>query len=105
MCNLLTAKINQLLLAHTSTFSERNKRLGCLAPFLARDADDGDFQYGGMTVKRLLYFNGRNILAAGDDNILAPVAQLNIPSGCMTARSPLWNQPPRNALAVASGSS
>jgi hypothetical protein len=26
------------------------------------------------------------------------------PSGCMTARSPAWNQPPRKASAEASGS-
>ena len=25
------------------------------------------------------------------------------PSSCITARSPVWNQPPRNASAVASG--
>src|SRR6516162_11467069 len=40
----------------------------------------------------------------GKRDVLEAVPQFDVSVGCMTPRSPLWNQPPRNASVVASGS-
>src|SRR5271157_4370832 len=55
--------------------------LGHFAPFLVGDGHDGDFSYGGMVGQRLLDFNGRDILAAGNDDVLHAVADFDVAVG------------------------
>jgi hypothetical protein len=75
-----------------------------LAPLLVRlrdDAREGDRRvpYSASSTS-----TGRDVLAAGDDDVLGPVLDLHVAVRFATARSPEWNQPPANACSVASGS-
>src|SRR5271166_3598171 len=74
---------------------------GRLAPFLVRPSHHGGELHARMLVQRVLDLNRRNVLPARDDDVLGPVPQLHIESGCCTPRSPEWNQPPAKALSVA----
>ena len=51
------------------------------SPFLVGDGDDGDFGDGGVIGQRLLHFNGGDVLAAGDDDVLHAVAQFDVAIG------------------------
>src|ERR1019366_1016700 len=50
-------------------------------PFLVGEGDDGDFGNGGVIGQRLLDFNGGDVLAAGDDDVLHAVAHFDVAIG------------------------
>src|ERR1019366_4615165 len=50
-------------------------------PFLVGEGDDGDFGDGGVIGQRLLDFNGGDVLAAGDDDVLHAVAHFDVAIG------------------------
>ena len=49
----------------------------------------------GCRYSAILHLDRRDVLAAGDDDVLRAVLDLHVAVGCLTARSPVWNQPPR----------
>jgi hypothetical protein len=60
---------------------ECDECLGTLTPVLIRDGDDRALHDGGMFGYSLLDFNGRNVLAARDDDILLAIAQFDVAVG------------------------
>ena len=48
-------------------FDERARRF---TPFFVRLGDDGGAEHGGMAIERFLDLDGRDILAAGNDDVL-----------------------------------
>ena len=62
------------------------------APLLVRDADDRDLLHGRMPQDDSLYFYGRDVLAAADDDVLEAIANLDVlirmHHGCVTAVEP-----------------
>src|ERR1019366_3259833 len=52
---------------------------GDFAPPLVGRGDDGRLRNGGMCAEHLLDFYSRDVLSAGDDNVLKAIAQLQIP--------------------------
>jgi hypothetical protein len=60
---------------------ELDEGAGRLAPFIIELGNDRRRRNGGMFVKRVLDLNGRNILAAGNDDVLRPVLELDIAVG------------------------
>src|SRR5436853_103363 len=56
------------------------------------DPDDRAFEHGGMGADRLLDFDAGDVLAAGDDDVLAAVAQFDVavgmPHGKVTGMEP-----------------
>src|SRR5207247_10175976 len=57
---------------------ERDERLGALAPALVGDRDHRALHDGGVTRHRLLDLDRRDVLAAGDDDVLLTIAQLDV---------------------------
>ena len=53
--------------------------LGTLAPVRVRDPDDGALEHRGMGDDRLLHLDRGDVLAPRDDDVLAAVAQLDVP--------------------------
>ena len=60
---------------------QHDEGAGRLAPFLVGPGDDGDFEHGGMLDEHALDLDGRDVLAARDDDVLAAVLQLDIAVG------------------------
>ena len=58
-----------------------DERLGPLAPLLVGDTDDRGVEHGVVGEQRLLHLDGRDVLPAGDDDVLGPVAQLDVAVG------------------------
>src|SRR3954468_8252767 len=56
---------------------EGDERLRYLAPLLVRHGDHGGFEHRRMAHHRLLDLDGADVLAAGDDDVLLAVAQLD----------------------------
>ena len=54
---------------------ERDEGLRPLTPLLVRHADHGTIQ---MSQDRLLDLEARDVLTAGDDDVLPPVAELDV---------------------------
>src|SRR5438477_12289411 len=52
-----------------------------LAPFLVGDSHDSALHDRRVPGHRLLYFDGRDVLATRDDNVLLAVAQFNVVIG------------------------
>src|SRR5688572_5274804 len=77
--DVLPAELDDLLLGGGHAGLERDERLRPLAPFLVGDRDDRALQHGGVLRYRLLHLDGRDVLAARDDDVFLPVAQLDIP--------------------------
>src|ERR1700748_2903665 len=67
---------------------ERDERLRPLAPVRVRDPDDRAFQYGRVGGERLLDLDAGDVLAAGDDDVLAAVAQLDVAGGMPDGQVP-----------------
>ena len=57
---------------------EGDESAGRFAPFLVRPGDHGGLQHLGMAEDHALDLDGRDILAAGDDDVLRAVAQFDI---------------------------
>ena len=55
-----------------------DKGAGRLAPFFVRPGHHGGEQHGGMLGQRILHFDGGNVLAAGNDDVLGAVLELDI---------------------------
>jgi hypothetical protein len=79
------------------------KRTGRLAPLRIRARHHSGGQHVRVAVEHVLDLDGRDVLAARDDDVLAAVLDLEVAVGYCTARSPLWNQPPAKASCVAFG--
>src|SRR3989475_788533 len=60
---------------------EREKGLGAPPPFVVGDRAHGALEHRGVRGHRLLDLDRRDILAAGDEDVLLPVAQLDIAVG------------------------
>ena len=60
---------------------QHHERLRPLAPALVRDGDHGDVGDRGMGQQRVLHLDGGDVLAAGDDDVLGPVHQLDVAVG------------------------
>src|SRR5690606_7529967 len=76
---------DQLGLGGGLPVAQHHERLGPLAPLLVRHRDDRDLQDRGMGVDRALHLHRRDVLAAGDDDVLGPVAQLDVAVGMADA--------------------
>src|SRR5207302_10435898 len=50
-----------------------------LAPLFVWDADDGHLLYGGMAQEDALDLDRGDVLAAADDDVLDPIATLDVP--------------------------
>src|SRR5271166_857390 len=77
----LAAERDDLLRGRRGTLVERDERLRPFSPVRVRDSDDRALQYRGMGADRLLDFDAGDVLAAGDDDVLAAVAQLDVAVG------------------------
>src|SRR4029453_2933792 len=60
---------------------ENDERLGALAPLLVGYADHRRFVDGGVRFEGVLHLDGRDVLTAGDDDVLGPVPQFHIAVG------------------------
>src|SRR6478672_10111118 len=60
---------------------ERDEGDGHLAPALVRHPDHGAFHHRGVAVQYLLDLDGGDVLASRDDDVLAPVPDLDVPVG------------------------
>src|SRR6478735_4309362 len=58
-------------------FLQGHEGLRPLAPALVGDRHDGALEDRGVRADRLLDLDGRDVLPAGDDHVLAPVTQLD----------------------------
>src|SRR5262245_53005566 len=74
----LPAERDDLLRGGLGALAERDERLRPLAPVRMRDPDDRAFEYGRVGGDRLLDFDAGDVLAAGDDDVLAAVAELDV---------------------------
>src|SRR5438445_726333 len=59
----------------------RDEGLGPLAPLVVRDRDHRALEHGRMAGDALLDLDRRDVLAARDDDVLLPVAQLDVAVG------------------------
>src|SRR3712207_1737622 len=73
------AEVYDLLLGSLLSFFEGDEGLRALAPLLIGDGDDCGLHHRRVADYCLLHFDGRDVLAAGDDYVLAPVADLDVP--------------------------
>jgi hypothetical protein len=74
MRHVLTAKGDDILGRGLHARLGYYKGFRYLPPALVRDSDYGDFLHGGMSVNGVFHLNGRNVLAATDDNVLFAIA-------------------------------
>ena len=78
---------------------------GPLAPVLVGDGDDRALQHGRVAGDGLLDLDGRDVLAAGDDDVLLAVAQLDVAVRVHHRQVAGVEPAAAERLAVASGSS
>ena len=62
-------------------FLQRDERDRNLAPFLVGRRDHGHFEHRGVARQRILDLDRRDVLAAGDDDVLRAVAQRDVAVG------------------------
>src|SRR6202040_2200994 len=74
----LAREVGQRARVDVFGFPERHEGHGHLSPALVRYPDDGAFHHRRMTVQHTFHLNGGDVLPAGDDDVLAPVADLNV---------------------------
>ena len=75
--------IEQLLLSGRAAFSKLYESTGCLPPLLVGHSHHRHKIDGGVSVQGILYFDGRNILAPGNNNVLGTIANFNITVGVL----------------------
>ena len=71
----------EFLRRHSGTRLQLHERTRRLAPFLVRLRHHGGAQHGRVAVQRFLHLDGRNILAAADNNILGTIADFHVTVG------------------------
>ena len=98
------AEGDDLLAGRAGSTVERDESLWPFSPPLVRNADHRTLEDRWMCADRLLDLDARDVLAARDDDVLASVAQLDIPVGVPDGEVTGVNQPPRNAFSVAGSS-
>src|SRR3989454_10569336 len=81
MRDVLAAELDDLRSGRRLTGLERDERLGALAPPLVGDRDNGALEHGRVPGDALLDLDRRDVLAARDDDVLLPVAQLDVAVG------------------------
>ena len=78
---MLLGEIQDFLLGGVLALGELDESLGSLAPLLVRCRHDRDCRDRRMFGDRLLDFDCRNVLSAGDDDVLLAVTQLDVAIG------------------------
>ena len=68
-----------------------------LAPLRVRRADDGDVGDVGVRAQDVLHLDRRDVLAAGDDQVLHAAGDEEVAVVVARPRSPVWSQPSRTA--------
>src|SRR5205807_1193085 len=74
----LAAERDDLVGGRGGPAAERDESFGSLAPVLVRNPDHRALENRRMSDDRLLYLDARDVLAAGDDDVLAAVTQLDV---------------------------
>src|SRR5918993_430937 len=77
--DVLLAEVYDLLLGRLLALLQDNERLGTLAPFLVGHRDDGGLHHRRVLGDGLFDLDGRDVLAAGDDDVLVAVPDLDVP--------------------------
>ena len=77
----LAAERDDLLRGRRGALVERDERLGPLPPVRVRDPDDRALEHRRVGGDRLLDLDAGDVLSAGDDDVLAAVAQLDVAVG------------------------
>ena len=75
---LRPCKLAQLAFLGARAFVENNKGMRCFAPFFMWEPDDRYFLHGRVSQKHAFNFNGRNVFAATDDDVLHAVANFDV---------------------------
>src|SRR5438552_12275730 len=75
------AELDDLLLGRRRPRLQRDERFGPLAPPLVGDRDHRALEYGRVLGNGLLDLDRRDVLTARDDDVLLPVAQLDVAVG------------------------
>ena len=78
---MLAAEGAQRVFGHLRAGLQLDEGAGRLAPFLVRLRHHRRAHHRGMAIQRLLDFQGRNVLAARDDDVLGTVADLDVAVG------------------------
>ena len=77
----LAAVLDQLLGRGGGALAQRDEGARALAPLLVGPGDHGGLQHGRMTVEGALDLDRADVLAAGDDDVLRAVLDLDIAVG------------------------
>src|SRR5215203_2479727 len=75
----MLAELYDLLFGSFFPLLQGNESLRTLPPFLVRDGDHGGLHHSRMPANYLLDLDRGDVLAAGDDHVLAAVADLDAP--------------------------
>src|SRR3954452_25524570 len=75
----LLAELHDLLFGGFYPLLKGNESLRTLPPFLVRDGDHGSFHHGWMLANSLLDLDRGDVLATGDDHVLAAVPNFDAP--------------------------
>src|SRR3712207_1334793 len=73
--DVLLAEVYYLLLCRVLSLLENHESLRALAPLLVRDGHHGGLHHRRVAGDRLFDLDGGDVLAAGDDDVLAPIAR------------------------------
>ncbi len=100
----LAAEREDFLCARARALFESDEGFGTLAPALVGNPDHRAFEHGRVGADGLLDLDRRDVLAAGDDDVLGAVAQFDVavgvPDGQITGVEPAAAK----RLSVAAGS-
>src|SRR5215469_6693679 len=77
----LAAERDDLVRCRLGALVERDERLRPLSPARVGHPDDGALEHGWVGGDRQLNLDARDVLAAGDDDVLTPSAKLDVPVG------------------------
>ena len=78
MRDVVAAELDDVGLARLRARLGHHERLGHLAPFFVRDGDDRHLLHVRVPVDGVLHLDGRDVLAAADDDVLLAVAKLGV---------------------------
>src|SRR5262245_19153926 len=86
--DVLPAELDDVLLAGLRALLERDECLGTLPPLLIRNRHHRAFEDGRVLGDGLLDLDGRDVLSAGDDDVLLAIATLDVAVGMPDADVP-----------------